>query len=517
MAKEPIIGEERDWKNEICPCGCANLSGFRNVARGLSWTLACQLIMSIGQLVYAGVTARIFSPAEFGGFAAALSLMGLLALLTTTGLPSFVLKESDLSGRAISSVRLIGVVGGLLSALVFVSLMPHWLLILKAPEGQTYLFLLALGQAIGPSSAIESALLRRELQPRRDALTLLLSFLLSSLIGLVIALATRDSWSLAVPVALQPAILGVSARLLQREVWLSDEKLRFRTVFSFSRKITAQNTGFYILQKVPEWVVSSSLGSGALGQFAKGSSLAQMPASALNSALNRAMQPYWRLLRSPDAADRALNDAAVLAAGLAFPTFGIVAANASAIVQLWLGEGWEQAGALATFMAIGAGLAVPFGNLANGQEMRGNFKHVRRAQWSMTLALIPPLVLLVLTRDLWWSAAAAAFSPCVGLLVMAASSGNDIARVRTRRRLMKRLVSVASWSAVVSAAGWAVGLEAAALVATADNAVQAAIQVFVASTVSLSIWLLTFRWHETNRVLRRRGFRVPALIGGRLR
>lgn len=471
--------------------------------------------MSIGQLVYAGVTARLFTPAEFGGFAAALSLMGVLALLTTTGLPSFVLKEPHLSKRAVARIRLIGAFGGVLSSAVFVSLMPYWLLILRAPEGQSFLYLLALGQALGPSSAIESALLRRELQPRRDAFTLLLSFLLSSAFSLVLAITLRESWVLGIAVALQPAILGISARFLQKEVYTSQEILDFRTVFRFTRRITAQNTGFFLLQKVPEWMVSSSLGSGALGQYVKGSSLAQMPASALSSALNRAMQPHWRLIKVPGIADRALSDAAILAAGIAFPIFGIVAANAGAIVDLWLGDGWEQAGALATFMAIGAGLAVPFASLANGQEMRGNFKHVRRAQWSMALALIGPLAFLLLTRELLWSAAAAAISPCVGLAVIAASSRESDIQVRVRQRRVRRLVSVASWSAVASVAGWAVGLEAADLVGTADRSAQAAVQILVAGAVSSIVWLLTFRWHETNRVLRRRGVRIPTLIGGR--
>lgn len=471
--------------------------------------------MSGGQLIYAGVTARLFSPAEFGGFAAALSLMGVLALLTTTGLPSFVLKEGHLSARAVVRIRLIGLVGGLFSSAVFVSLLPYWLLILRAPEGQHYLYLLALGQVLGPSSAIESALLRRELQPRRDAFTLLLSFLLSYGSGLVLALALRESWVLGISVALQPAVLGISARFSQRETYLSQEILDLRTVFRFTRRITAQNTGFFLLQRAPEWIVSSSLGSSALGQYSKASSLAQMPATALASALNRAVQPHWRHMKTPGVADRALSDTAILAAGLAFPIFGILAANAGALVDLWLGDGWQQAGALATFMAIGAGLAVPFGSLANGQEMRGDFKHVRRAQWSMALALSLPLLFLVLTEEMWWSAVAAAISPCVGLVVIAASSRKVDVQIRLRQRLVRRLISVAFWSALASVVGWSAGLAAASLAGTGDRLAQAAVQVLVAGVVSSIFWLLTFRWHETNRVLRRRGVQIPALIGGR--
>ncbi|MDQ0689829.1 oligosaccharide flippase family protein [Arthrobacter sp. W4I7] len=493
------------------------MSRLRSVSRSLSWALTAQMIISVGQLVYAALTARLFTPAEFGGFAAALSLMGILSLLTTTGLPSFVLKEPELGGRAVLTIRLFGLLGGILSAVVFVVLVPGWLLVLGAPEGHMYVGLLAVGQAIGPSAAIEAALLRRELQPKKDALALLASFLLASGCGIIMALHIRQSWTLAAVVALQSLLLAFLSRLLQTHKRAQGSRLFYRTVMGFTRKITAQNTGFFLLQRVPEWIVSASLGSSALGQFTRGASLAQMPATALNAALGRAMQPYWRLISRPYVADRAMNDAATLSAGIAFPIFGIVAVNAGALVDLWLGEGWEQAGALATLLAIGAGLAVPFGGLASGQEMRGNFKHVRRAQWSMAGSLVIPVLLLVTTRSIWWAAAAVTTSTFVGLFVMAISSATSHTgfRVRMRSRLVRRLTSLALWSAGVSVLGLFAGLEAARLVSPAGRVAEAALQISVAGSVSVFAWVLTFRWHETNRVLRRRGVRLPSFVGGR--
>lgn len=475
------------------------------------------MVISAGQLVYAALTARLFTPTEFGGFAAAISLMGLLALLTTTGLPSFVLKEPELGGRAVLTIRLCGLLGGILSAVVFVALVPSWLLILRAPEGHMYIALLAFSQAIGPSASIESALLRRELQPKKDALALLLSFMLASGCGALLALYIGQSWTLAVAVALQLLLLALFSRLFQTQKRVQGRPIFYRTVMEFTRKITAQNAGFFLLQRVPEWIVSALLGSSALGQFTRGTSLAQMPATALTAALNRAMQPYWRLVTRPHIADRAMNDAATLSAGIAFPIFGIVAVNAGALVYLWLGDGWEQAGALATLLTIGAGLAVPFGSLASGQEMRGNFKHVRRAQWSMAGALVIPLLLLFTTHAVWWAAAAVTISSFVGLFVMAISSATSHSglRVRMRSRLVRRLASLALWSAGVSVVGLLAGLEAARLVSPAGRLTEAAMQISVAGTVSAVAWLLTFRWHETNRVLRRRGVRLPALVGGR--
>lgn len=473
--------------------------------------------MSAGQFIYAALTARVFTPSEYGGFAAALSLMGILSLLTTTGLPSFVLREPTLGKVAVLKIRLIGLLGGALSAVVFVLLVPFWLLLLKAPEGRVYIELLAVSQAIAPSASIESALLRRELQPKKDAISLLLSFVFSSGIGVAMALSIRQSWTLAVVVAIQAILLASISRLFQRQKRLRGAPLKYREIIAFTRNITAQNTGFFLLQRLPEWVMSASVGASALGQYARGSSLAQMPAAALNAALNRAMQPYWRLVTRTNVADRAMYDAATLSAGIAFPVFGIVAANAGALVDLWLGQGWEQAGALATLLAIGAGLAVPFGGLASSQEMRGNFRPVRAAQWSMAGCLLVPLLFLFTTHQVWWAAAAVTISSFVGLFVMAIASAtkNSGFRVRMKGRLVRRLGSVALWSAGIAGVGLVAGLQAAKLVPEENRIAEAAMQICVAGTVSALAWLLTFRWHATNRILRQRGVRLPAVIGGR--
>lgn len=84
-----------------------------------------------------------------------------------------------------------------------------------------------------------------------------------------------------------------------------------------------------------------------------------------------------------------------------------------------------------------------------------------------------------------------------------------------KSRLVRRLASLALWSGGVSVVGLMAGLEAARLVSPIDRPTEAAIQVIVGGAVSASAWLLTFRWHETNRVLRRRGVRLPVIVGGR--
>lgn len=488
------------------------MSKVNRTSRGITWTLGGQLITSVGQFLYSGITARIFTPAEFGGFAAALSLMGVLTLLTTTGLPSYVLKEPVLSRQQVQRLRTLAVVGGLATTGIFVLVSPFWLMVLNAQEGYAYLPLLAAGQALGPISAVESALLRREMQPARDSTSLVLAFLLANGCGLLFALFFGQAWTLALALVLQPLFLTLAARFLQQVQPQQGEQLDYGLVFGFTRRITLQNVGFLLLQKMPEWTMSSVLGAAALGNFSKGSSLSQMPSTALSAALNRVVQPRWRFFTETDLADKASRDAGLLAAAVSFPVFGFVAFNATTIVALWLGEGWDEAGVLASYVAIAAALSVPFGVLANSLEMRGNFRPVRIAQVWMLLATVPPLALLILTRDVRWGAGALVSSQLVALVIVAIWPST----ARTRLKLGRQLLSLALWTTAISASGFAAATQLPEF-GREDHVIAQLTALSVAGAVSVFLWLATFRWHGTTRVLQRRGFKIPKLLEGKAR
>lgn len=479
------------------------MSRTKTAASGAGWTIATQLFVSLAQFVVSGVTARIFSPADFGGFAAAVGLMGLLTLFTTAGLPSHILKEDCLSANQLRSIRLVALLTGILTAVAFVLIAPMWLKLLQASEGEQYILSMVVAQAVGPWASVESALLRREITPKRDSVAFLASFIISASLGLTGALVIREAWVLGVPLATAPIILGSFAYLLQRDSYLPGARLHGKSLFEFTRKVTAQNVGFMVLQQAPGWAVSTTLGAGALGHYSKGLSLVQMPATALTAIQSRIAQPHWRNAGGPAAFQKAICDAALLSAGLSFPAFIVLSANGSSIVRLWLGPGWELAGVLASTLAIGCAVSVPFTLIAGSFEMRGDFRPARVAQWCMALTMLPAIAATVYTEDVIWAGRALVLSQgaalvCLIYIVKWRNAG-------TRRTLVRGLLMQAAWAALIGSSG----LIARALLPPLTSDIS---QLAVALLVSGVVWTLTFRWHASSSVLARRGFKLPWLL-----
>lgn len=480
------------------------MSGAKIAAAGAKWTIGGQLFVSLAQFVVSGVTSRIFLPSDFGGFAAAVSLMGILALLTTTGLPSFILKEHQLSSSQVRTIRYIALISGLLTAILYIVVAPAWLDLLKASEGEQYIISMAIAQVLGPISGVESALLRREIKVKRDTITFLTAFVVSSGLGLIGAIVIREAWVLGIPLALTPIVLAISASCLQHHVYSSGDRLSGKVLFTFSRKIITQNLGFMLLQQAPGWAVSATMGAGALGHFSKGVALAQMPATALTAIQGRMAQPHWRNIRGLTSFQNAVCDAGLLSAGVAFPAFAFLSVNGSTIIKLWLGPGWELAGSMTSILAVGFAFSIPFTLMAGSLEMRGDFRPARMAQWAMAGTMLPPIAAMIMTHDVIWASRTLAIAQVAALICLISVVKWTSARIVWR--FVQGLITQTLWAAIVACSG----LLAVTLLPRHTGGFFEAdlVKLAVAGIVSGAVWVVTFRWSATSGVLVRRGFRL---------
>lgn len=471
--------------------------------------LLAQLLTSGGQFFYAALTARVFSPAVFGAFAATLSLQGLIALVTTTGFPAYVLKVESFSGRSALKMRWFAVAGGGAAAILFLVVSGPWLSLLRAEGGDVFVPFLAVAQGIAPIAAVEAAILRRQGRSQHDALCLLGAFLIANGIGATVITLTGVQWSLALATVLYPAALYSFFRLMNRRQVFDQHDTSVDGLFAFSRKITIQNSLFLVLQQAPSWLMSARTGAESLGYFSRAATLAGMPATAMSTAINRALQPHWRKLNGHDGADRAIRESAVLASALSFSFFGLLVAHAPAIIFLWLGPGWSQSADFARLLAVAYALSIPFAVVANSAEMRGIFKPVRVAQAAMALGLAPCLIALYLSGQPLWAGVGMAVSQVCGLAALII--GMPWKRKSSMASTLQGIVKQIFWAGGTSGTGWLVSVAVASTKVEVLGSHEAAPFLLGAST-SLITWLLVFRWNEAKSILvgRRLASAVPA-------
>lgn len=485
------------------------MTTFRAASHGVGWMLGAQLVVSGGQFLYSGVTARLFTPTEFGGFAAALSLQGLLILLTTTGLPSIVLKERTLSRTDLVSVRVYAAVGGLLAATLFFFLSPLWLALLNAPSGQQYIGLLTIALALGPMAAIESALLRKEERPIADSITIIMAFVVPAAVAVIVALTVREAWAIALTTALGPLVLFSAATTARKVGHQAPGPQRHRELLGFASKLSTQNVVFLVVGQAPGWLVSAVLGAGSLGQYSRANTLAGMPSTALSTALNRAIQPHWWKLEEVETTKRAIRDTAILAGSVSFPIFAVLAAVGPDLSVLWLGPGWESASLLVPWLAISFGLQVPFTILANSLEMRGLFRPVRFAQLGLVAGLGIGFLAFFATRDVRVAAMATVLSQLVGLIVLVGTMAKS--SFLASRTLYSALGLPFAWALVVGCFAVLGSKSAEALGWTILSSPETA-SVLSGGFLGACAWALTFRWQPASRTLTERGVPLPSMM-----
>ncbi|WP_407710460.1 lipopolysaccharide biosynthesis protein [Arthrobacter nitrophenolicus] len=475
----------------------------------MKWMLLAQLLTSGGQLLYAALTARAFPPALFGAFTAALSLQGILTLMTTTGLPSFVLKQKLLSRRSAGRVRWMALAGGACASGLFLTLIFPWLHVLGATEGTIFIPLLLVSQLLAPIATTESSILRREGKSHVDALSLVGAFTVANGTGAFLIARTAEPWTLGLATAVYPAALFLLARVLNNTSLPVGEVSQgsVSEILSFSRKISAQNVIFYMLQQMPSWFTSARAGTESLGYFSRAATLAGMPAGAASTGINRALQPHWRKLGDAEQADRVIKEAGILTAALSFPLFGLLAANGKQVIYLWLGPNWTESADYVPLLAFSFGLAVPFVVLANSAEMRGLFRPLRRAQLAMAVGLCPPLLVLLLTGQALWAAGALALSQCCGLLTLIWQlPWHD------KKQMLSTFVELGKQIAWAAVAG-GTGLLVSQLVIARDFVLfesASGTQLVFATFAWALACLLTWRWNGARTILKaRRASRRP--------
>jgi O-antigen/teichoic acid export membrane protein len=477
------------------------MSTFRAAFRGASWALVGQAVNISGQVAYAALTARIFSPSAFGEYVAALSLNALI-MLAPTGLASFILKEPNLNRSQVRAINLGAVALGLLGAALFWFVSPVWLDWLKSPGGSEVVPLLTWATFASPIAAVQWALLRRGGDGRSDAAVLTLAFIGAAGVAAVCAILFRETWTLALVAAVNPIILTGLSRALRRAVYPVERRWLAFDWVRFAFRVVTQNSVFFGLRQVPTWSLGATTDSATLGQFSRGNMLNSLPASALTNSLVNGTAPHWRKIETNESRVRAISEAFTLGATAAFVGFAALAALAEPMVAVLLGPGWDLAAKFATWLAIGYAMQVPMTQCGNYLVLTGALSRIRRIQLSIATGLALGVVLSVVLHDFRFLLAGFVLSEISGLVVAAfqVSAALRINPWQLIKLLIAPLISAigASTVAYSSANLIALGTGRGTILANA-------IQLFCAAFAVIAMVYLTRKWQPAFAILVARG------------
>lgn len=379
------------------PPEASSASNSTRVLRGFAAMSTSSFAVMGLQLGYAAITSRLLGPSAFGAYAVALAGMGVLSMLNGSSMGQAAARRGHDSVQLDRALLTLALLTGVAVGAFAMALAGPWGSLWNIPESATTTRVLALGSPFAAVAGVLAGILRRQGRTTAVATRTAVGQVLGMAVGLAVVVSTGAAWSLAVAAVtgwvLTSVLLGTAVptgRL--RPVRPTSEAV---DEVVYSAKAAGMDLLRMLIYQLPAWSISRSVGADALGAYNRAITLITIPLETLQRSFNYSLFPELRpdgpVFRSP----RALTDILVLVTWPAVVLGGIGFFAAPPFIGLILGDGWEDASAL-------AGLAVLLGvvpmvrvPMATAIEALGWFK-VATAGWAVAAVTIAVGVLVTL-------------------------------------------------------------------------------------------------------------------------
>lgn len=260
--------------------------------QGVLWTFLDVIINKIGVFVSTLIIARILGPEVYG-------LVGMITVFITignslvdSGMSTSLIRTPNISSKDLSTV-FIGALG--ISAvvyLVFFLFAPLIANFYKQPILENVVRVYCLVFIISAFRAVQSSMLIRELEFKKNTLLTLPAALLSSVIGIVLAKSGYGIWSVVYMFVLQQLILTILLwGYSNAKIDFSFSKEIFKKHFSFGYKLTLSgllNTAFGNLNNV---LIGRFYPVAQSGYYERAYSLNQYPATVFTAIISKVSMP----------------------------------------------------------------------------------------------------------------------------------------------------------------------------------------------------------------------------------
>ncbi|WPU08592.1 lipopolysaccharide biosynthesis protein [Pseudarthrobacter oxydans] len=324
-------------------------------ARGSAITLGSQGVRFIAQIASIAILARILPPSDFGLVTLVIAVISVGELFRDFGLSTAAIQAGSLSNEEKNSLFWVNILIGLgLAGLVMMGA-PLAALVFQEPLLSQLLPVTTAAFLINGFQAQFRVELVRSLRFTAVALTELGGHLAGILAAIPLALSGAGVWSLVGQQLIAATVICCSRVFA----------VRWRPNFSFSLKPAKKflRTGSQLLVSLllgyaatnaDTVTIGLKLDAGQLGIYSRAYQLVAAPVGQLLSPLTNVGLPLLTRVRSDSRkyAKYILSMFLPLAYTSAL-LFGFVIGSAQAIVQLLLGEGWEDSARILALLATG--------------------------------------------------------------------------------------------------------------------------------------------------------------------
>jgi len=307
-------------------------------------------IVRIASLV---VMARLLSPKDFGLVGMVTAFTGVLNLFRDFGLSAASVQRVDVTEDQISTLFWINVfVGGFL-ALVTTAMAPVAVNFYHEPHLFWVTIAMSTGFLFNAAGVQHSAFLQREMRITALAIIDVISWVVSTLIGIVVALTGLGYWALVVSTVSLPLIATIGMWLTTG--WIPGRPrsgVGLRSMMRFGGGLTLTGLIVYVAYNFEKVLLGRFWGADAVGLYGRAYQLSNIPTSTLNTAVGEVAFPALsRVRNAPPRFKNYFLKGYSLVLAMTIPMTIAVALFAPELISVLLGPKWQEAGPIFRLLA----------------------------------------------------------------------------------------------------------------------------------------------------------------------
>ena len=329
------------------------------VRRGVMWSSGSNLLLRLGGVLVGIVLARLLTPEQFGVYAVALTVQGVLMAVADFGLSADLIRARNPAPRA-PTVASLGLVTGTILTLSMAFSAPAVATALGSPSAAPAISVLAITLLLAGAGVVPFAMLQRRFDQKTLFLIGIIDFVVSTTITLLLIAAGWGVMALAVG----RVVAQVGSLILQFA--LSGERPRYGfnreeigSILRFGVPVSAANVLSWALLGIDKVVIAILLGPVALGLYVLAFNISAWPMTAVGQVVRSVAMPMFARTRHLSR-DHSLGGAVALTWALSLPIAAGLATLASPLVNVVYGERWAEAATVLAVLALFGALRATF-------------------------------------------------------------------------------------------------------------------------------------------------------------
>ena len=299
-------------------------------------------VLRIGSLM---ILARLLEPRDFGLVGMVTAVIGVLNLFKDFGLSTATVQSAAISEEQISALFWINILVGVILGVLSFAIAPLIATFYHEPRLVGITAVLATGFLFNAAGVQHSALLQREMRFTMLAAIDVGALLVSSIIGVGMALKGFGAWALVGVAVSSPFVSTVCFWLSAR--WSPGRPRRrgeIRPMMRFGGLLTLNGLIVYIAYNLDKILLGRYWGAGIIGIYGRAYQLINIPTDNLNSAIGSvAFSTLSRLQHDPDRLKRYFLKGYSLVVMMTLPITFACVLYADDLILVMLGPKWQGA------------------------------------------------------------------------------------------------------------------------------------------------------------------------------